>query len=305
MRGVRGLLVAVLLSSAAEPRWGLKFTAPDSCITAAALAERIEARLGRPLFGARPDVLIEGHVTPEHGALRWRARLTLVDADGTVKGSREVTSADVSCRSIDESLALVAAVMIDPASALRDPHAPAPAPPIAEPTPPPPPSSQNEVRPPMELRPRPALPREEWSGYILYERGQFLRDGRWLDRGNFYRIVGRTDLDDSYFRRLLSKGLLYTAGTASLIAGVVLLAVQTTSIPCVVSSGTPDLPGPCLEAQQWPLISGLITLGVGVAAIVVAAVLRSVPTSEQEDKDLADGYNARLKPPSLPVTAWR
>jgi hypothetical protein len=70
-------------------------------------------------------------------------------------------------------------------------------------------------------------------------------------------------------------------------------------------SGTPDAKGTCLEASPWPTVSGLISLGVGLAAVVFGAVLNATPTSEKEDADLAETYNARLKPPSLPVTASR
>src|SRR5688572_13739487 len=93
----------VLLLLAADPRWGLTFRSAEGCITPAELAERIEHRLGRATFGARPDLVIDGYLKPD-GSQTWRARLTLVDAEGTVKGSREVTSKGISCRSIDDAL---------------------------------------------------------------------------------------------------------------------------------------------------------------------------------------------------------
>ncbi len=297
------LLIALL---AAEPRWGMKFKAPDGCIGAAELAEAIEKKLGRPMFGAKPDVIIEGYVRAE-GARRWRARLTLVDADGTVKGSREVVQDGASCRAIDESLALVAAVMIDPASALKG-NPPQPAP---EPAPPPPaapePPREEESHasspppPPMFLPHLP--PRERWPGYLVVDAGNFTQDGRWMSRGTFYRIVGRPDLDASYGRRVTTKTLAYSLGSVAMTVGAILMVLQPANISCVRYGGTPAAKGPCLETTPWPLVSGAITAGLGLAAVIFGAVLSTVPTSEKEDVDLADTYNQKLKPPPTPVTA--
>ena len=291
----------------AETRWGLTFKSEGGCIGAAELAEAIEKRLGRSTFGAKPDVRIEGWVRAD-GPRRWRARLTLVDADGTVKGSREVSAEGTSCRVIDESLTLVASVMIDPGAGLK--VAPSPSGPEAEwprpeeqpkpVEPPPPPSSDG----PRVLLPK-LPPREEWPGYLLVDAGSFSQDGRWMSRSTFYRVVGRPDLDAAHSRRVTVKSLGYVLGTTGLSTGLVLMLLQAANISCVRYDGNPLSKGNCLEAQPWPLVSGIVSAGVGVVAIVLAAIVNASPTNAKEDADLAESYNAKLKPPMVPVTASR
>lgn len=308
MRAGSALLVALVACAAgAETRWGLTFKSESGCIGAADLAEAIEKRLGRATFGAKPDVRIEGWVRGD-GPKRWRARLTLVDADGTVKGSREVSADGASCRAIDESLTLVAAVMIDAGAGLS--ASPAPAEPGAEwprpevqpkpVEPPPPPSSEA----PRVLLPK-LPPREEWPGYLVVDAGSFSQDGRWMSRSTFYRVVGRPDLDASHSRRVTVKSLGYVLGTAGLTTGLVLGLLQAANVSCVRYDGNPLSKGACLESRPWPLVSGIVSAGLGVVAIVLAAVLNASPTSAKEDADLAETYNAKLKPPMVPVTASR
>jgi hypothetical protein len=275
------ILLFVAGAAAAEPRWGLTFKSADGCIGPAELGEAIEKRLGRATFGAKPDVRIEGWLRAD-GRHGWRARLTRVTADGTVEGSREVTASGASCRAIDEALVLVGAVMIDPAAALGQPAAP------VEPKlePPPPPSS---APPPPSLAPPTLPPREEWPGYLIIDSGVFMQDGRWLSRGTFYRVVGRPDLDDAYTRRLVGRTLAYVLGSFGLTAGMGLCGAQA-----FVDRST-----------QWPLIAGATSAGVSILAIIIAAIAPAVPTSPREDHELVDGYNAKLEPPRLPVTAMR
>jgi hypothetical protein len=286
--------LALLLVLGAEPRWGLTFKAPDGCIQAPELAELIEARLGRALFGANPDVRIDAWLKASEPPARWRARLTLVDADGTVKGTREVTSNEVGCRSIDASLALVAAVMIDPASALKGTSGAAVEPEL--PPPPPPPSSQGgpEARAPLKSQ----LPRDAWPGYIRVDGDSFYQDGRLMLRNAFYRAVGRADLDDAYLDRVMSKSIAYIVGSAALTTGAVFLLVQASNVSCVRWSGTPEQAGTCLEKAPWPWVTGLSVAAVGLAAVLFAALFRAVPTTPDEDVELAEQHNRRLKPPA-------
>ncbi|MFY1828347.1 hypothetical protein ACN47A_20655 [Myxococcus fulvus] len=115
-------LAAVLsLLSTASPaspsaRWGLHWNAPSECIQAAPLARAVEARLGRSVFGALPDVLIHGVLEPASPS-GWSARLTLVDGRGTVLGSRDIDSSTPACADIERRLVLVLALMIDPEAA--------------------------------------------------------------------------------------------------------------------------------------------------------------------------------------------
>jgi hypothetical protein len=102
----------------------------EGCIGTRALAEAVEARLGRQVFvsAARAEVAVEGQI--ERGpAGEWRAQISIAGERGRVLGTRELRSEAASCRELDEQLALVIAVMIDPDSALRAAPPPFVAPP--------------------------------------------------------------------------------------------------------------------------------------------------------------------------------
>ena len=101
------------------------------CIGTRALAEAVEARLGRQVFvsAARADVAVEGQI--ERGpAGAWRAVISVAGEGGRVLGTRELLRDAATCRELDEQLVLVIAVMIDPVAALRTAT-----PPIATPAP--------------------------------------------------------------------------------------------------------------------------------------------------------------------------
>jgi hypothetical protein len=102
------------------------------CIGTRALAEAVEARLGRPVFvsAARADVAVEGQI--ERGpAGEWRAAISIAGEGGHVLGTRDLRSGSTSCRDLDEQLALVIAVMIDPDAAFRPAPLVAPTPVVA------------------------------------------------------------------------------------------------------------------------------------------------------------------------------
>jgi hypothetical protein len=118
----------------------VRLAGAESCIDARALAQAVEQRLGRAVFvsPAQADVQIEGRIEPAPlgQGLGWpgfRAHLTLTGANGAVLGTRELEAlpheGNVSCRTLDEQLALVIALLIDPDAALGP--RPAPAPPAA------------------------------------------------------------------------------------------------------------------------------------------------------------------------------
>lgn len=130
---------------AADVRWGLRWNAPPSCISAAELATKVEARLGHPAFALNPDFRIDG-VMEEGTAPRWKARLTVVSAAGEVMGSREWTGDDASCRALDARIAFIVATSIDEhASAPPQPSPPAP---VATPAPAPAPAPPRLQKPP-------------------------------------------------------------------------------------------------------------------------------------------------------------
>jgi hypothetical protein len=120
-------------AQAAEPpkRFSLNWArlpGAERCISVKALSERVEARLRRAVFSASGlvDVVIEGHVKPNENG--FAASVAISDASGTVLGSRELTTADETCRELDAPLALTVALLIDPNAELETPPAPSPAP---------------------------------------------------------------------------------------------------------------------------------------------------------------------------------
>ncbi len=118
--------------STAPPRatlhWVREAGAQD-CIDGRELARRVESKLRRPVFDAPRDaeLLVEG--TAQRKGEGYRAALHTYDREGKPLGSREVLSERASCDELSEAVAVVLAVMIDPAGAL---HPPAPVPPAPE-----------------------------------------------------------------------------------------------------------------------------------------------------------------------------
>lgn len=124
---VLSLLITTTAAAATEARWGLTWKAPEACIGAGDLAQAVEEKLGRSIFGKDPEYRVEGRLQ-EGTAPRWKARLTLVSAAGEVLGTRELTADDADCRALDKKLALVMALTIEP----QLDHKPRPAPMTAE-----------------------------------------------------------------------------------------------------------------------------------------------------------------------------
>jgi hypothetical protein len=151
MRNPRRLLTALTalaavagLASAGEARadegkrtsslaW-VRLEGAEACIAGSALARRVEERLRRKVFvsAADADISVEGSIgrDPKGG---FRAVLRVTARDGTVLGSRDVETRSPRCDAIDEKLALIVSVLIDP-----DPSDDEPAPDAAAPSPPPP-----------------------------------------------------------------------------------------------------------------------------------------------------------------------
>lgn len=149
-------LVAAALVAAARPArassgeqtaslsW-VRLAGAEACVGARALAQAVEARLGRAALvsAARAELTIEGRVEPA-GSGGWRAVLAVADADGALLGTREIATASPRCGAMDDELALAIALMVDP-SAKLSPGAP---PPLAAPAPPPAPSPAPAPAPP-------------------------------------------------------------------------------------------------------------------------------------------------------------
>jgi hypothetical protein len=290
------LACALLTTTAfAEQRWGLTWRAADGCIQAAELAERVERRLGRPVFGAEPDLRIDGYLVAAEGTpknAKWRARLTLVDAHGTVQGSRDVTSPEASCRGIDDSLVLVVAVMIDPSAALTpfaSPEPPPPGPPPAQqgPTPPPP--------PPGQLMPQRALPMP-WESSppdkMLLVNGTVYLGYQQLDQAVFYQMVHRNDLRSSLYTRSATRIFARIFGFIAITAGAAFLIGHALDVDCVAFAGTPTNRGGCVQSADWALWIGAGAAAFGVGSLALGFALPANPTSDAEDQQLIDEYNS-------------
>lgn len=138
----------------------IRLEGAESCISTQALAQAVEERLGRKVFvsASQADVSVEGHVARASSPPRWRATLTIRDADGKELGTRDIDSNGEACSSLDEGVVLVVSLLIDPDAASRPP-APARAPeetPPPEPAPAPPPKVVVERQ--RVLVPVPAAP---------------------------------------------------------------------------------------------------------------------------------------------------
>jgi hypothetical protein len=108
----------------------------ESCIGTRTLAQAVEARLHRAVFvsASQAEISIEGRVEKTQDPEGFRASITISNASGAILGARELTTTAPSCGAMDEELAIVIAVMIDPDAALS---ATAPSPVVAPPPAPP------------------------------------------------------------------------------------------------------------------------------------------------------------------------
>lgn len=98
----------------------------ETCITAPELGARIEKHLGRAVLVSPSvaDVSIEGRI--QRAGSIYKATVGGTRHDGTPIGTRELTSSAGDCRSIDDGLVLVVALMIDPnATSAAEPAKPA------------------------------------------------------------------------------------------------------------------------------------------------------------------------------------
>lgn len=130
----------------------------ESCIVASKLAADIEVNLGRRVFvtTSDADLVVEGAIGPQDGG-GFRATLRVANRAGEMLGRRELASDNPDCRTLDEQLALVISVMIDPDAQLR----PVPPPKVVEPPPPDPkptPAPPAPQPPPPLPPPQPVVP---------------------------------------------------------------------------------------------------------------------------------------------------
>src|SRR5882672_10994932 len=104
------------------------------CIAVDELELAVETQVGRSLFSRPPSDVSVVVKIEQLKASRWRALVSIRNAQGRVWGNREITSDVGDCRKLDSALVLVLALMADSELLEEPPSDPKPA---AKPGPPP------------------------------------------------------------------------------------------------------------------------------------------------------------------------
>ncbi len=92
----------------------------ESCLSASALATRVETRVGRMLFVSVSEagLSVDGSVRALPSG--WQVTLDISDPDGRVLGRRELQFEGKECSVIDDSITLVIAITLYPNTGLLD-----------------------------------------------------------------------------------------------------------------------------------------------------------------------------------------
>ncbi len=109
--------IGVSLALAQPATWGLEWHSPSECRSEAEVKLALEARLHRAVFASDAKFIVVGVVDREGNG--WRAHITLRDPDGVMLGTRDVSSDEPACSSLDSRMTLVVALLIDPMASLR------------------------------------------------------------------------------------------------------------------------------------------------------------------------------------------
>lgn len=111
----------VVLGAQAQTRSALSWVrepGAEQCIAAPELGQRVQTLSGRDLVAApEAQVSIEGRIA-RASAKGFVATISVSDRRGSLLGSRELRSPEPDCRALDDRLAFVIAVALDPNSAL-------------------------------------------------------------------------------------------------------------------------------------------------------------------------------------------
>jgi hypothetical protein len=83
-----------------------------SCPSGNELERRVSARLGRVPFTSRAEQAIEATLSRRDDA--WRAEISLRDADGIIRGARQIDASGQDCEALAEATTLAIALTIDP-----------------------------------------------------------------------------------------------------------------------------------------------------------------------------------------------
>ncbi len=158
-----GALAATRAAAQPEPvrlAW-VRGQGADGCSSQPDIAAQVAVRLGRSPFAVDAARTIDAYVTHDDGG--WRAVILVRGRDGSLGGTRELTSAAPDCTAIEAASILAVALAIDPDAGTRPPPPPPSPPRVAQPRPAsPPPVSVPEPLPawvpaPVVEPPAPAL----------------------------------------------------------------------------------------------------------------------------------------------------
>lgn len=141
--------------------------AATNCMAPAALARSVEARLRRRVFTKEAAAELDVAVTLDQHDDGWYARITLSDARGEL-GTRELNTRAPHCSALDDSLALVVALLVDTpperSTVVAPPSADSAAPKSAKPPrAAPPPANPVVQATPLQLPRDTFAPREPWQ----------------------------------------------------------------------------------------------------------------------------------------------
>lgn len=131
----------------------------DDCLAQSRLQRGVERRLRRKVFVDEAQAALRFVVRFERRGAEVEARITITSADGTSRGSRTLVTSN-HCSSLDDSLALSLALLVDQPPDPEPEPAPAPEPkPLDSPSPPAPSPPPRAV---IEIPPDVVAPREPW-----------------------------------------------------------------------------------------------------------------------------------------------
>jgi hypothetical protein len=114
------LAIAVRAEATTALSW-VRQPGAEPCIAAAELAQRVERLIGPVLTSAsRARLSIEGRIAPRVAMPGFAVVIVTSEPDGRILGQRELSSAESDCHLLDERLAFVIAIAIDPDAALAE-----------------------------------------------------------------------------------------------------------------------------------------------------------------------------------------
>jgi hypothetical protein len=133
----------------------------DGCMSSASLRRSVEKRLKRKVFVEASEAQLKLSVDYAKRDTGLEARITIASADGTPRGTRSLVT-EGHCSTLDDSLALSVALLVDQPP---DPEPVAPPAPVTGPAgalPPPPAAPPRPAPTPISIPPDVAAPREPW-----------------------------------------------------------------------------------------------------------------------------------------------